>query len=80
MQAASARHNDQQRMRRPGETLNERARESQRWRHMLNKHAAQPYSKGCFKGHLRIVMPCRVRKLSSQVGKGHGISVARQNS
>ena len=65
MQAASARHNDQERVRRRGATANERARQSRRCCDMENKHAAQHYSKEGFKVHLRFVMPCRARKLSS---------------
>ena len=80
MQAASARHNDQEHVRRRGATVTERAHQSRRWRDMENKHAAPHYSKERLKVRLRFVMPCRARKLSSQVGDKQGISVAERNS
>ena len=40
---------------------------------MENRQAAQQYSREGFKVHPRFVMPCRARKLSSQVGKKQGI-------
>ena len=43
---------------------------------MENKHAAQHDSYERFKVHLRFVMSCRARTLSSQVGDRQEISVA----
>ena len=53
MHAASARHNDQERVRRRGARVNETARQSRRWRNMQNNQAAQHYSNKHFKVHLR---------------------------
>ena len=74
MQAASAGHNDQERVRQHEATLNGRAHEGgTTWR---TKHAAQHYSKERFTFHLRFVMPCHAWKLSNPVGDKQGISVA----
>ena len=80
MQAASAKHHDQECVRRRGATVNERARQSRRWRNMESRHAAPHYHKEHFKVHLKFVMPCRARKLGSQVEDRQGISVAGRNS
>ena len=66
MQAASARHNDQECVRRRGATVSERARQSRRWCDMEKKHGAQHYNKERFRVHLRFVMPCRARKLTPE--------------
>ena len=47
---------------------------------MENKHAVQHQSKERFKVDVTFLMPCRARKLCSQVGDREGIFVARQSS
>ena len=80
MRAASAGHNDQERVRQRGATTDDLARQSGRWCDMENRRAAQHYSKRRFKVHVRFMMPCRAQMLSNQVGERQGISLAGQNS
>ena len=77
MQAARVKHNDKEGVRRGGAAGNKLACLSRRMHNMENRQrrAAHRYSQRRFTAHLSFVMPCRARKLSSQVEGRQGISL-----